>query len=166
MPLASLFQWMFLYLLGFSGAFYVGEELPSRVMSPKHRAHQPLCLLYFPQLVNALPSLWVSVRGDELGHTHLTTHSSFCWLPVSHNPPGLEGAGTTPSFPLNIKLYGLVLRAWLLICQRYRKEARKSFLSKTPDFQVYCFGTKSYFEWLKLHIIFFFIFFAFLPWYS
>lgn len=102
-------------------------------------------------------------QGRWVG-THTSHYSLFLLLAAC--VPQSSRAGTTPSFPLNIKLYGLVLRAWLLICQRYRKEARKSFLSKTPDFQVYCFGTKSYFEWLKLHIIFFFIFFAFLPWYS
>lgn len=114
----------------------------------------PSTFCIFFNLVNACLSLWVSARRDDLGPTHLTTNSSCCQPPASHNPPGLKGAGIIPSFLLNIKLYGLVFHTWLLVCQWDRKESRTSLISKTPDFQVYRLAAKSYFERQKINVIF------------
>lgn len=79
--------------------------------------------------------LWVSARRGGLGPTHLTTNSSFCWQPASHTRPGLEGADTTLSFLLNIKLYGLVFHAGLLVCQWMKENQGDPFSQKCLTFK-------------------------------
>lgn len=104
-------------------------------------------------LANALPSLglcqerWV---GTHTSHHYLflllaacVPHSSRAGRSRHHSllPPEYK----TLWFSLPCRAFGMPVD---------KRESRKSFLSKMPDFQVYGFAAKSCFEWQKLNIIF------------